>query len=70
MTNPYASDAPWGCDVPISMPEPLEEPNTERVSLGGSGMIFTPMGLRFDMSEEDREAWFSAPYRPKGDLGG
>lgn len=55
---------PWGADVPISMPEP--PPDDGAVSVPMSGFVFTPAGLRHDLTEVDREELLSRGYGPGG----
>ena len=65
--NPYVGyePIPWGADGPISLPLPKEDasPDAWEVPVGG-GFVFTPGGLRHDLTETDREALYRAPYSP------
>lgn len=67
MTDIYADEPiPWGTDGPISLPiakEVTGVDNPEEVDLGG-GFVFTPMGLRHNLTEADREALYRSPYSP------
>ena len=55
--------AKWGSDCPISLPEPMMG-DPIKVSLGG--LAFTPNGLVFDLTDDDRDALFFPPYAPGG----
>jgi hypothetical protein len=57
----------WGADGAVSLPQPKEhrpedDPVEKRL---GSGWVFTPMGLRHDLTEADREALYTATYSPE-----
>lgn len=41
----------WGADVPVSLPQPLDEDNTGLVPM--DGFCFTLNGLFFDLSQAD-----------------
>lgn len=44
------------------MPQPLDE-EMRTVDMGG--FVFTPLGLRFDLTSEDRTALLAEAYRPE-----
>lgn len=51
----------WGTDVPVSLPDPLEERG--RVAPMG-GFVFTENGLRHDISLDEREELFHPVFAP------
>lgn len=51
----------WGCDVPISMPEPVEE-YSEAVEMGSH--IFTPNGLRINVNKAVLQELYAPTYAP------
>lgn len=51
----------WGSDVPISMPEPIDE---SEVLIDMGSHAFTPDGLRIVMSRSVREEIVSSSYTP------
>jgi hypothetical protein len=53
----------WGTDAPISLPHP-KEADAEEVDVGG-GFVFTTRGLRYDLTEPDRQELYVAPYGPR-----
>lgn len=53
---------PWASDVKISMPQPCDDPDGVSVSFGGIG--FTPMGMRFDYTQAERDQFYSSLYAP------
>ncbi len=53
----------WGSNVPVSIPEPPKQSFSDlTVDMGGLG--FSPLGIIFNMSEADREEFYTAPYGP------
>lgn len=60
--NP-GEEVPWGTDGPISLPNPKEDIDANAADVGG-GFIFTPSGMRYDLTKIDRDALYSAPYAP------
>lgn len=59
---------PWGADVPVSMPHPIDPDIGDTVDLGG--FVMTHQGFRVNMTETDREALLAQQYKPKGMLRG
>lgn len=57
----------WGSDVVPSLPVTLEEADGERVSLGG--FCFTPLGIRVDMTETERDELLAQAFKPAGGMG-
>lgn len=57
----------WGADGAVSLPQAKEHrPEDDPVEKAvGGGWVFTPMGLRHDITEADREAIYTAPYSPE-----
>jgi hypothetical protein len=60
--------APWGADVPVSMPQPAPTDAGAVVPMGG--MAFTAAGLVHDLTEVDREELLSRGYGPGGGMDG
>jgi hypothetical protein len=59
----------WGCDVPISMPEPIpDDENREMADMGTH--IFTPTGLRINVNTDVLDAMFAPTYAPPQDPAG
>jgi hypothetical protein len=60
----------WGTDVPVSMPEPIDE--TEILLPIGDSHVFTPDGMKVHMSKAVRAEITSRVYRPvdQGDPAG
>lgn len=54
----------WGCDVPVSMPEPL--PDTGLVPM--FGFVFTQRGLFHDLSDADHERLAVPTYAPQSPM--
>lgn len=52
----------WGADVPISLPEPLDDDNPAVVAMGG--FAFTANGLFFDLSAADHARMATPTYAP------
>jgi hypothetical protein len=52
--------ADWGSDVPVSMPQPLEDVGLVPMF----GFVFTINGLRHDISEADHERLSRSGYTP------
>lgn len=58
------SEAPlWGSDVPISAPEPQDPDDAILVPMGGFG--FSRNGLRFDLTEADRDQFYTSRFGPE-----
>lgn len=55
-------DQDWGSDGPISLPQALE--NTAALKVDMEGFVFTPYGLRVNVSVVDREEILGSGYRP------
>lgn len=55
--------APWGADVPISLPEPLAPGTEVKIDMGGFG--FTDDGIAHQFRESDLESYlpFYAPMQ-------
>lgn len=56
----------WSADVQISQPVPVNDDAPPMVSMGG--FAFTAHGLKLNLTEADREEFFS-PYFQPGDEG-
>jgi|1185.fasta_scaffold336508_2 hypothetical protein len=55
-------DTSWGCDVPISMPEPVEiDPN---FSADMGSHVFTEDGLRIALNRSTLQESFAPTYAP------
>lgn len=57
MGNDYA----WGSDVPVSMPEPIEPSD---ILLDFGTHVFTPDGMKLNMSAAVRAEVMASAYRP------
>lgn len=51
----------WGCDVPISMPEPVD-PADVVVDMGSH--VFTPQGLKINVTSSVLAEIFAPTYAP------
>ena len=51
----------WGASAPVSLPKPRED-DTELVDM--DGFVFTPQGLRVDMTSVDRDEIIASAYHP------
>ena len=61
-----ADAAPWGSDVPVSLPEPRHVERPVYVDMGGFG--FTEFGLGHQFTESDWENYLPH-YAPGGGVG-
>lgn len=52
----------WGADVPVSLPQPLDESNPGIVPM--DGFCFTANGLAFDLSQADYERIATPTFAP------
>ena len=59
------SDAPWGSDVPISMPVPPPSYLRSGPTVAMSGFVFTVNGLHHDLTEEQRDRVFRSQFEPR-----
>lgn len=59
MVNPIN----WGADVPISMPQPLDDSNPALIPM--DGFTFTWNGLAHDLSQADWEARAIPTFAPR-----
>lgn len=62
MSTPH-QDSVWGSDGVISLPQPLETTDTDMVDM--EGFCFTPLGLRVNVSNADRERIITSGYSPE-----
>ena len=62
------NEAPWGADVPISMPEPMPEDPGVVVPFGG--LAFTAMGVVHDLTSVDRDSLLVQGWGPGGGVDG
>ena len=53
----------WGCDVPVSMPEPVEIAATDAVADMGSH-VFTVDGLHIALNRATLQETFAPTYAP------
>lgn len=53
----------WGADVPVSMPQPLDEANPGLVPM--DGFCFTSAGLAHDLSRADWERLVVPTFAPE-----
>jgi hypothetical protein len=53
---------PWVSDAVPSLPEPLDEADGQRVAMGG--FCFTPLGLRIDINDVQREDLLAKAFKP------
>jgi hypothetical protein len=60
MTNPLVNT--WGCDVPVSMPEPVEFDPDVAADMGSH--VFTPDGLRIALNKATLQETFAPTYAP------
>ncbi len=51
----------WGCDVPVSMPEPI---SSDEIRLDMGSHAFTEDGLRINVSRADVQQIASPTYAP------
>lgn len=58
MTEPVT----WGSDVPVSLPQPLDESNPGIIPM--DGFCFTATGLAWDLSRSDWEAISTPTFAP------
>ena len=65
MNNPHprAAGQVWAADVPISQPVPLNPDAPSLVPMGG--FTFTAYGLMLDVTESDREEFFTPFFAPE-----
>lgn len=56
------SSTSWGCDVPISMPDPVEDDLVEFVDMGSH--VFTVNGLRINANKAALQEIFAPTYAP------
>lgn len=59
MTNPIN----WGADVPVSMPQPLDESNPALIPM--DGFAFTWNGIAHDLSQADWEIRAIPTFAPR-----
>lgn len=52
----------WGCDVPISRPEPVPDLTPDSVDMGSH--VFTPNGLRIYANAETLRELFTPTFSP------
>lgn len=52
----------WGADVPVSLPQPLEEGNVGIIPM--DGFCFTENGLFHDLSQADFDRISTPSYAP------
>jgi hypothetical protein len=62
------TEAMWGTDGVISMPQPLDTTDTALVDM--EGFCFTPDGLRINISHAEREDIIAHGYGPQGESRG
>lgn len=53
----------WGSDVPVSLPQPLDDDNTGIVPM--DGFCFTSSGLFFDLSQADFQRISMPTFAPE-----
>lgn len=58
MTEPVT----WGADVPVSLPQPLDEDNPGIIPM--DGFCFTERGLFFDLSQADFDRISTPTFAP------
>jgi hypothetical protein len=63
MTNP----TPWGSDVPISMPHPLERDISVLKQMGG--FCFTTGGIAHSFNTSDLDVYLTPTFAPTFDPG-
>jgi hypothetical protein len=61
MTTP----APWGADVPISMPQPLDRDTVVLRQLGG--FCFTTGGIAHNFTTSDLDSYLTPVFQPRYD---
>jgi hypothetical protein len=54
----------WGTDGVVSMPQPVTTTDTESVDM--EGFVFTPDGLKINISRSEREDIIASAFRPEG----
>lgn len=59
-----ASVSLWGCDVAVSMPQPLDTSDVEGAQVDFGGFGFTGNGLVHNLSAVDREALIASGFAP------
>jgi hypothetical protein len=59
----------WGCDVPISMPEPIPDDEYRPMADMGSH-VFTPTGLRINVNSDVLDDMFAPTFSPPQENGG
>lgn len=52
----------WAADVPVSLPQPLDESNPGIIPM--DGFCFTANGLFFDLSQSDFDVISTPTYAP------
>ncbi len=57
----------WGASAPFSLPKPREDGDMVEVDM--EGFVFTPTGLRVNMTQVDRDEIVAASYRPQRRVG-
>lgn len=58
---------PWGADVPISMPQPLDRDTTVLATMGG--FCFTTGGIAHNFTSSDLDVYLTPTFRPRYDPG-
>lgn len=53
----------WGSDVPVSLPQPLDEGNPGIIPM--DGFCFTANGLAFDLSQADYSRIATPTFAPE-----
>lgn len=56
----------WGCDVPISMPDPVPDADLPSVSMGSH--IFTINGLRINTNKATLQEQYAPTYAPPKEM--
>lgn len=59
---------PWGSDVPISMPGPLDRDATVLKVMGG--FCFTAGGISHNFTHADLDVFLTPTFRPRVNPGG
>lgn len=58
------SGMPWGSDVQISMPDPMDHDTASAPYVDMGGFRFTEKGLQVDVTATDIDAMLARRYRP------